>query len=67
MRHDLDLCNHGNSDVIGTMTVSVIFRPVDTLCHDDPGRVGYSNVTDDNISLSSIESRTSSKRKVCFN
>ena len=66
MRHELDLCNHGNSDV-GTMTVSVIFRPVDTLCHDNPGRVWYGSVTDDNISLSSIESRTSFKRKVCNN
>ena len=47
------------------MTVSVIFQPVDALCDDDPGRVG--NVTDDNISISSCESKTSLKRKVCSN
>lgn len=66
MRHQLDLCNHNSSDVVATMTVSVIFRPVDTLCHDDLGRVGSANVIDDSISISSNESRTSFKRKVCF-
>ena len=67
MQHQLDLCNHSNSDVMGTMTVSVIFRPVDTLCHDDSGRVRIGDVLDDSISISSTESRTSFKRKVCSN
>jgi len=64
LQHKLELCSRGNNDIIGTMTVSLIFRPVDTLCHlATPSGVG---VMEDNVSLSSYDSRGSVMKKVCF-
>ncbi|XP_065906319.1 uncharacterized protein [Dysidea avara] len=61
LQHKLELCSHGNGEIMGTMTVSVIFRPVDTLRHlVAPCGVG---IVDDNVSLSSYDSRGSVMKK----
>ena len=64
LQHKLELCGRGNDDITGTMTVSVIFRPVDMLCHlMSPCGVG---TMEDNVSLSSYDSRGSVMKKVCI-
>lgn len=65
LQHKLELCSHGNGDIMATMTVSVIFRPVDMLCHlVIPSVV---EIVEDNLSLSSYESRGLVMKKVWFN